>query len=216
MHKKITTILCVIMLLTGILLAGCSSFKSFENEKEQAIILTEQKEIEQDVKLTEQNDNNLKQNIVEAEKEEIVDEPEKTVIQEEATIPNERLVCTLSVNCYSVIENIEKLKDNKKDFIPTDGIILKETEIEFFPDETVFDILCRELKNNNIHFEFVKTPAYNSVYIEGIANLYEFDCGELSGWLYKVNGVKPTFGCSQYRIENNDRIEFFYSCDMFE
>ena len=55
---------------------------------------------------------------------------------------------------------------------------------------------------------------YNSVYIEGIGNLYEFDCGELSGWLYKVNGKTPGCGCSQYTLKDGDVVEFMYSCSL--
>ena len=55
---------------------------------------------------------------------------------------------------------------------------------------------------------------YNSVYIKGIANLYEFDCGELSGWFYKVNGEKPNFGCSQYKLKDDDKVEWVYTCNF--
>lgn len=211
MFKRIITTLCVILVLIGAVFARNAVLKTYQNDNVQSVVITEKKGsslkqseiLTPDIKKTEEtviNDS---------------DKPEEKVIQEEI-IPDEILTCTLSVNCSSVLDNIDKLKENKKDFIPKDGIILKEIEVDFFPDESVFDVLHRELKNNNIHFEFVKTPAYNSAYIEGIANLYEFDCGELSGWLYKVNGVKPTYGCSQYKLKNNDKIEFFYSCNMFK
>lgn len=211
MFKRIITTLCVILVLIGAVFARNAVLKTYQNDNVQSVVITEKKGsslkqseiLTPDIKKTEEtviNDS---------------DKPEEKVIQEEI-IPDETLTCTLSVNCSSVLDNIDKLKENKKDFIPKDGIILKEIEVDFFPDESVFDVLHRELKNNNIHFEFVKTPAYNSAYIEGIANLYEFDCGELSGWLYKVNGVKPTYGCSQYKLKNNDKIEFFYSCNMFK
>lgn len=42
---------------------------------------------------------------------------------------------------------------------------------------------------------------YNSAYIEGINNLYEFDCGSLSGWMYKVNEWFPNYGCSRYVLK---------------
>ena len=58
------------------------------------------------------------------------------------------------------------------------------------------------------------TPIYNSAYIEGIANLYEFDCGELSGWMYKVNGWFPNYGCSRYRLTEGDVVEWVYTCDL--
>ena len=56
--------------------------------------------------------------------------------------------------------------------------------------------------------EFEDTPMYNSAYIEGINNLYEFDCGELSGWMYKVNGWFPNYGCSRYQLKEGDTIEW--------
>ncbi len=62
--------------------------------------------------------------------------------------------------------------------------------------------------------EFEDTPIYNSAYIEGIANLYEFDCGELSGWMYKVNGWFPNYGCSRYQLKAGDKVEWVYTCDL--
>ena len=70
------------------------------------------------------------------------------------------------------------------------------------------------MKNNKIHFEFVNAPLYGSTYVEGIGNLYEFDCGELSGWMYKVNGSFPNYGCSKYILSPGDKIEWVYTCDL--
>ena len=78
----------------------------------------------------------------------------------------------------------------------------------------MFDILKRETQKNNIHMEFSFTPLYNSSYIEGIANIYEFDCGELSGWMYSVNGWFPNYGISRYKVSDGDSIEFHYTCDL--
>ncbi|MBE7048397.1 MAG: DUF4430 domain-containing protein [Ruminococcaceae bacterium] len=126
------------------------------------------------------------------------------------------LTCSLSIRCDAVIENPELLTESKQSIIPEDGIILSLPKVIFNEGESVFDVLLRELKNAQIHFEFEKTPMYDSAYIKGIGNLYEFDCGDCSGWLYKVNGVTPTHGCSQYKIKKDDEIEFFYSCNYFE
>ncbi len=43
---------------------------------------------------------------------------------------------------------------------------------------------------------------YNSYYVEGIGNLYEFDCGSESGWMCKVNGWFPNYGCSSYTLSD--------------
>ena len=75
----------------------------------------------------------------------------------------------------------------------------------------MFDILLRVCKDNNIHTEYSWTPIYNSSYIEGIGNIYEFDCGELSGWMYKVNDWYPNYGSSRYVVKNNDVIEWNYT-----
>ena len=48
----------------------------------------------------------------------------------------------------------------------------------------------------------------------GINNLYEFDCGQGSGWMYSVNGVFPNYGCSSYKPANNDKIAFRYTCEL--
>ncbi len=92
--------------------------------------------------------------------------------------------------------------------------IAKDKEVVFYEGESVFNVLLREMKKNKIYFEFVNTPIYNSAYIEGIANLYEFDCGELSGWMYKVNGWFPNYGCSRYALKQGDKVEWVYTCDL--
>ena len=124
------------------------------------------------------------------------------------------LYCTLSVRCDTILDNMSMLKPEKKELIPADGVILSERQVEFFKGETVFNLLKRELKKNKIHMEFVNTPVYNSAYIEGIANIYEYDCGELSGWMYRVNGIFPNYGCSQYKLSSGDKVEWLYSCNL--
>ena len=118
--------------------------------------------------------------------------------------------CTLIVNCITALG-----KAGEKDsLLPTNGIIYSEGEIKFNDGESVFDVLKSEMQSKKIHLEFSMTPIYNTAYIEGIANLYEFDCGELSGWMFKVNGEFPGVGCSSVSVHDGDVIEFVYSCDM--
>lgn len=127
---------------------------------------------------------------------------------------DKELKCTLSVSCKTILDNKDKLNPDKEDIVPENGIIFPETEVIFYEGESVFNVLLREMKKNKIHMEFVMTPIYNSNYIEGIANLYEFDCGELSGWIYKVNGWVPNYGCSRYILKDADVIEWVYTCDL--
>ena len=106
------------------------------------------------------------------------------------------------------------LDKDKKDIVPKDGWILKERTVTFKEGESVFDILKRVCKDNKIHMEASFTPLYNSTYIEGIYNLYEFDCGSLSGWMYSVNGEFPNYGCSKYIVKKGDVIRWQYTCDL--
>lgn len=133
---------------------------------------------------------------------------------QEATTLNKEHTCTLSVRCDTILKNLTRLNEEKADVVPKNGVIFKETEVIFYEGESVFDLLLREMKQNKIHMEFENTPIYNSAYIEGIANLYEFDCGELSGWMYKVNGWFPNYGCSRYELKDGDKVEWVYTCDL--
>lgn len=131
-----------------------------------------------------------------------------------AKITDKSMTCTLSVSCSTILDNINNLDKEKIELVPEDGVIFKATEVIFYEGESVFNVLQREMKKNKIHMEFVNTPIYNSAYIEGINNLYEFDCGELSGWMYKVNGWFPNYGCSRYQLKEGDVIEWVYTCDL--
>ena len=133
---------------------------------------------------------------------------------ENAVITDKELTCTLSVRCDTILQNIGWLDSEKVDIVPKDGVIFAEKSVTFYEGESVFNVLVREMKRNKIHMEFENTPIYNSAYIEGIANLYEFDCGELSGWMYKVNDWFPNYGCSRYQLKAGDRIEWVYTCDL--
>lgn len=87
-------------------------------------------------------------------------------------------------------------------------------EVEFTEGESVHDVLQRVCKDAGIQMESSFTPAYNSAYVEGINNLYEFDCGQLSGWMYNVNGWFPNYGCSKYTVQDGDVINWVYTCNL--
>ena len=80
--------------------------------------------------------------------------------------------------------------------------------------KTVFDVFAAAVRENKIHMEYTGTKTVP--YVEGVANLYEFDCGPLSGWMYQVNGWFPSFNMGQYKIERGDHIEVIYTCDLGE
>ncbi|MBE7032271.1 MAG: DUF4430 domain-containing protein [Ruminococcaceae bacterium] len=132
----------------------------------------------------------------------------------EENISKDECFCTVSIRCDTMLSRKEQLMPEKLECIPENGIILDTKEVRFSDGDTVFDILKAVTKKEQIHLEFVMTPAYNSAYIEGINNIYEFDGGELSGWTYRVNGINPNVGCSECAVKSGDVIEWLYTCDM--
>lgn len=141
-------------------------------------------------------------------------QPSASVKQEETRTSKKEMTCTFSIRCDTILANIDKLDPAKEAIVPEDGVIYAAREVSFQKGETVFDLLARITKENKIHMEYTKTPAFNTNYVEGIANLYEFDCGELSGWTYKVNGELLSYGSSNAEVAMGDVIEWVYTCDQ--
>lgn len=208
--KKLLCILLSFVLLLAV--AGCntnSEIESIQPSKEEKIITKE--------KLPEKEAKTEAEQPASAPKEPVQTEPAETKPVEsvpeatEAPQPeaSASTYCTLSVKC----NNPELIPEEKKEFIPENGIIYYNEKAVFSDGETVFDVLLREMKDNHIHLEHEYTPAFNSYYVKGISNLYEFDCGDLSGWRYKVNNKIPSYGCSEYKIKDKDIIEWIYYCE---
>lgn len=120
--------------------------------------------------------------------------------------------CVLQITCSAVLEHMDKLKDSAKKMVPADGIILTGT-YSFTEGDTAFDVLKKACAERNILIDYVFTPGFSTYYVKGINQLYEFDCGDESGWMYTVNGKKPDYGCSQYEVKKNDDIVFYYTCE---
>ena len=125
----------------------------------------------------------------------------------------EKLTCTITIRCDTILNNMDNLDPAKAPYVPDNGVILREVTVEFEEGETVFDVLNRVCKQYNIPIEYSWTPVYDSYYIEGINNLYEFDCGSESGWMYKVNGWFPNYGCSSYYLTGGEKIVWCYTCN---
>lgn len=122
--------------------------------------------------------------------------------------------CTISIECSAILDHMDDLKETKKEFVPEDGWILKETQVSFKGGETAFDVLKQVCGRQGIHMASRYTPLYKSHYVEGINQIYEFDCGKNSGWMYSVNGTYPNYGASSYKLKDGDKVEWRYTCDL--
>ena len=120
-------------------------------------------------------------------------------------------ICYITITCNTALESGE-LSEAMLEILPENGVILENYEAKYEDGESVFDVMARAVRDNKIHMEYSGTKSVP--YIEGVANLYEFDCGSLSGWMYRVNGWFPSFGMGQYKVERGDSIELIYTCDL--
>ncbi|MCL2564378.1 MAG: DUF4430 domain-containing protein [Defluviitaleaceae bacterium] len=120
----------------------------------------------------------------------------------------------LTVRVDMILHNMHLLNSEKYELVPADGVIFPATEVLAYAGESVFNILQREMRRGGIHMSSRFTPVFNSAYVEAINNLYEFDVGPLSGWVYKVNGWFPNFGASQYFLSPGDKIEWHFTVDL--
>lgn len=119
---------------------------------------------------------------------------------------------TISIRCDTAV-NIGMAEDPTwAGIVPADGTILASTKMEFEEGDTVFDVLCDVRDTYKLHMQY--EGAAGAEYIQGINNLYEFDGGRWSGWMYCVNDWYPNYGCGQYAVKNGDVIEWNYTCDL--
>ena len=133
-------------------------------------------------------------------------------------ITEESETVIISIRCDTVLENYDDLDPSLRsdEFVPPDGVILPATEYVLRPGDTAFDLLERAVRYNRLQMEYqgADKNSFGSVYVQGINYLYEFSCGPLSGWMYRVDGEFPNYGCSKYELSDGQIIEWIYTCNL--
>ncbi|WP_405343090.1 DUF4430 domain-containing protein [Ruminococcus sp.] len=114
---------------------------------------------------------------------------------------------TLSIRC-DTIKDLEK----KNNMVPDNCIILDTTEFTASSGDTVYDVLQNAVRSYRILID--NRGSDGAAYIAGIDGLYEFDYGDLSGWMYRVNGDFPDVGCQSYTVREGDKIEWLYTTNI--
>ena len=147
-------------------------------------------------------------------KSQVTEQPKQPIEQ-----PQKKRSVTIAIHVDTLLKNWDLLDPSlqSEKYVPKNGLILKTTTYDLLSEnDTVWDVLQRATKEHKIQIEYqgANENIYNSVYIEGINHLYEFSAGPLSGWMYKVNGVYPNYGCSQYTLQDGDVIEWHYTVDL--
>ena len=120
------------------------------------------------------------------------------------------VTCTVTVECKSILDHMDELKEGHEEFVPSDGYIIKNYTYKAKAGYTAYDALKSACNSNDIKLTAQKTSY--GVYISGINNLDEFDCGKQSGWMYSVNGIMPNTTCGNVTVDDGDSIVFTYVC----
>lgn len=134
--------------------------------------------------------------------------PEKQNAQPPAASSKQSTI-SLTVDCKNAIDYGILNDLNFRDTLPQNGIILSDGNVQFTEGESVMTVLKRALKTQKTVCQIT-----SGGYVKSIAGLAEKDCGETSGWVYRVNGELPNVSCKYYQLQAGDRVEFIYTCRM--
>ena len=121
------------------------------------------------------------------------------------TASGETVTATISIRCDVIA--------GEKDYIPADGTVLAPTEITLSAGSTAYDQLVEACKSHGIHLD-KEESVFGSAYVKGLANIYEFDFGDLSGWMYCVNGKYADVGAGEYKLRDGDSVEWRYTKEL--
>ena len=73
--------------------------------------------------------------------------------------------------------------------------------------ETVLDVLVAAVGKNNVDYSGSGATAY----VSGINNIYEFDYGAKSGWVFKLNGASLNKSIGTVTVKNGDKIQCLFT-----
>jgi len=86
--------------------------------------------------------------------------------------------------------------------------ILDLTMVELKENDTALGILKRLMKEHKIHME--TGGSGDLEYVKGIDNIYEFDAGPQSGWVFYVNNEMPLESAGKMKVKDGDMVDWVY------
>lgn len=114
---------------------------------------------------------------------------------------------TLSIRCDAALAS-----DALRAQLPPDGVILPPTVLRLRDGDSVYDLLSRAVRTHRIRMEISRSAG--AIYVKGIADLYEKDAGDLSGWIFRVSGEEPLRDASSVTPTDGDTVEWCYTLDL--
>lgn len=143
-------------------------------------------------------------------KKQAVSSATKASTTKKQTTTSSSITCTVTVECKSILNNMDKLKAGHESYVPADGYIINNCNVTVSNGDTAYDAVKAACDTKGVYLN-VTNSSYGK-YIAGFNNIDEKDCGSQSGWLYNVNGSYPSKSCSKYILSNGDNVVFTYTC----
>lgn len=121
---------------------------------------------------------------------------------------------TVLAECSTVLSHMDIIDPavNPPEVVPEDGVIIARCEVSLPEGATAFDALAAAARKQRVRVDY--TGSAYGTYVRGIGYVSEFGFGELSGWMYSVNGKFPDVSVSDRVLESGDMVEFRYTCDL--
>lgn len=97
--------------------------------------------------------------------------------------------------------------------ISDNEVPLPPTKMEIKDEDSILQALIQIAKKNKIQMDY-RGGQGSTAYVEGIDNVYEFDRGQGSGWMYRINGVFPDRGAGAVTLCDGDKVEWLYTTSL--
>lgn len=134
----------------------------------------------------------------------------KQITKKHTTTQSKTVTCTITVECKNIHKHMSQLKSGHERYVPSDGYIIHTESRTVDRGSIAYDVLKLACNAHGIRLT-ARSTSYG-VYVVGINNLDEKDCGGVSGWMYKVNGTAPLTSCGKYKMDSGDNLVFYYVC----
>lgn len=124
------------------------------------------------------------------------------------------ITVTFSADCSAALDRLSEINEsvNPLFVIPEDGVVISKRELGLPDGATAFDALTAAARQEQTRVDY--NGSSYGVYVSGIAYIREFGFGEMSGWMFRVNGEYPEMSCGAYTLSDGDTVEFVYTCDI--
>ncbi|MDE7195344.1 MAG: DUF4430 domain-containing protein [Oscillospiraceae bacterium] len=118
---------------------------------------------------------------------------------------------TVGADCLAALAVMDRIDEgvNPVSVIPEDGVVIAECTVSAEEGASAFDALVAAAREQRVAVDYV--GSFYGVYVRGIGHIYEFGFGDMSGWLYTVNGESPDVSSGEYILSEGDRVEFTYT-----